>query len=147
MEKISDDDLKWLLELLDREHLVEIEVAVGESEALVRAFVGCPAPSALGGAIFRPATAQTLPVEPDNLERLLAPMAGIFYRASSPEGTPYAEVGDEVHAGDTIGLIEAMKLYNEVTAHLPGRLVEFLVENEAHVEAEQPLVLIERISH
>ena len=71
-------------------------------------------------------------------------MAGIFYRASSPDAPPYAEPGDEVHVGDTVGLIEAMKLYNEVTTHVHGRIVRFLVENEQHIEADQPLALIER---
>ncbi len=151
MDRIRTDDLIWLLELLEREQLLEIEVSAGETRICVRA----------PGAALATAAAPMLPVsvpagqhpvqaadatgpDPENTERLLSPMAGIFYRAPSPDAAPYVEPGDEVHVGDTIGLIEAMKLYNEVTSHLHGRIVRFLVENEQHIEADQPLVLIER---
>lgn len=145
MANLSNDDLKWLLELLGQEDLAEIEITVAGDSILVKS------PSAVAPVAARPlaftggaaAPVATL-AEPEIGERLLAPMAGIFYRASSPENPAFAEAGDGVHVGDTIGLIEAMKLYNEVTSHLNGRIVKFLVENEAHVEADQALVLIER---
>lgn len=158
MERFGDEDLKWLLELLAQEGLLEIEVASGEAEVCVRATSGCPAagtpavvtgPGLPPGASESPAaivTARAAVAEPANSERLLSPMAGIFYRASGPEVPHYAEPGDEVQVGDTIGLIEAMKLYNEVTAHVHGRIVRFLTDNEQHVDADQPLVLIECFS-
>ena len=144
MANLSNDDLKWLLELLGQENLAEIEITVAGDSILVKspsaAAAALPMTFAGGavGALVAP------PVEPEIGERLLAPMAGIFYRAASPENPAFAEPGDGVHVGDTIGLIEAMKLYNEVTSHLNGRIVKFLVENEEHVEADQALVLIER---
>lgn len=147
MGNINNDDLKWLLELLEQENLAEIEVTVGEDRILLKS------PAAPGSVAAMPITAMAMgatphaaPVacEPEVGERLLSPMAGIFYRASSPEAPNFVEPGDGVHVGDTIGLIEAMKLYNEVTSHLNGRIVKFLAENEEHVEADQALVLIER---
>ena len=141
MANISNDDLKWLLELLGQENLAEIEITVAGDSILAKSPSAAAPLAAMSLAL--PATAAT-PVEPEIGERLLAPMAGIFYRASSPDNPTFAEPGDGVHVGDTIGLIEAMKLYNEVTSHLNGRIVKFLVENEEHVEADQPLVLIER---
>jgi acetyl-CoA carboxylase biotin carboxyl carrier protein len=145
MANISNDDLKWLLELLGQENLAEIEITVAGDSILVKSpYAAAPVaamPMAMpGGALATPAQAP----EPEVGERLLAPMSGIFYRASSPDNPAFVEPGDGVKVGDTIGLIEAMKLYNEVTSHLNGRIVKFLVENEAHVEADQALVLIER---
>lgn len=145
MANIGNEDLKWLLELLESENLAEIEVSVG-SDTIVLKSPSAKAPIAapIGGSSAAPAAAAAKAVELEVGERLLAPMSGIFYRASSPDTPPFAEPGDGVHVGDTIGLIEAMKLYNEVTSHLNGRIVKFLVENEQHIEADQPLVLIER---
>lgn len=145
MEPINNDDLKWLLELLEAEGLAEIEVTDGEDSLLVRA-ASAPTTVVAGVPVAASAVRPPAPVaaEVEVGEKLLAPMGGIFYRASSPETPPYAEPGDDVRTGDTVGLIEAMKLYNEVTSHLNGRIVKFLVENGQPVEADQPLVLIER---
>jgi acetyl-CoA carboxylase biotin carboxyl carrier protein len=143
MANIGNEDLKWLLELLESENLAEIEVSVG-SDTIVLKSPSAQAPIAAFVGLSAPAAAAAKPVEPEVGERLLSPMSGIFYRAPSPDTPPFVEPGDGVHVGDTIGLIEAMKLYNEVTSHLNGRIVKFLVENEQHIEADQPLVLIER---
>lgn len=144
MEPTKNDDLKWLLELLEAEGLAEIEVTDGEDSLLVRA-ASAPTTVVAGVPVAAPAVCRPAPAtEVEVGEKLLAPMGGIFYRASSPETPPYAEIGDEVRTGDTVGLIEAMKLYNEVASHVNGRIIKFLVENEQAVEADQPLVLIER---
>jgi biotin carboxyl carrier protein len=74
---------------------------------------------------------------------VLSPLPGIFYRRPSPEAPPYKAEGDRVSVGDVIGLVEVMKQFNEVHADAGGKVVRFLVENEAPVEPEQPLVLIE----
>jgi acetyl-CoA carboxylase biotin carboxyl carrier protein len=146
MANLSNDDLKWLLELLGQENLAEIEITVAGDSILVKSPSAAPTLAATP-TVAHPgvsAAAVAAPAQPEVGERLLAPMAGIFYRASSPDNPVFVEPGDGVHVGDTIGLIEAMKLYNEVTSHINGRILKFLVENEAHVEADQPLVLIER---
>ncbi len=72
-----------------------------------------------------------------------AQMPGTFYRRPDPESDPYVEEGDEVTAGDTIGLIEVMKNFNEVKAEEDGRISKFLVENEEAVDAGQDLVELE----
>jgi acetyl-CoA carboxylase biotin carboxyl carrier protein len=147
MANIGNEDLKWLLELLESENLAEIEVSVGSDTIVLKSpSAQAPvAPASFGMPVARPAAAAAAPVaEPEVGERLLSPMSGIFYRAAGPDSPPFVEPGDGVHVGDTVGLIEAMKLYNEVTSHLNGRIVKFLVENEQHIEADQPLVLIER---
>ncbi len=72
-----------------------------------------------------------------------AQMPGTFYRRPDPESDPYVEVGDEVSAGDTIGLIEVMKNFNEIKAEEDGTVSNFLVEDEEAVDAGQDLVELE----
>jgi acetyl-CoA carboxylase biotin carboxyl carrier protein len=74
---------------------------------------------------------------------VVSPLPGIFYRRPSPEAAPYKQEGDRVKAGDVIGLVEVMKQFTEVHADAPGKVVRFLVENEAPVEPGQPLLLVE----
>jgi acetyl-CoA carboxylase biotin carboxyl carrier protein len=72
-----------------------------------------------------------------------AQMPGTFYRRPDPESDPYVEEGDEVSAGDTIGLIEVMKNFNEVKVEEDGKISKFFVENEEAVDAGQDLVELE----
>ena len=78
-----------------------------------------------------------------NLAIVRAPMLGTFYRAPIPGEPPFVEVGDEVDASDTVGLIEVMKLFTQVTTGVRGRVVEIPAENATLVEYGQPLVVIE----
>ena len=72
-----------------------------------------------------------------------AQMPGTFYRRPDPESDPYVEEGDEVSAGDTIGLIEVMKNFNEIKVEEDGKISKFLVEDEEAVDAGQDLVELE----
>ena len=72
-----------------------------------------------------------------------AQMPGTFYRRPDPESDPYVEEGDEVSAGDAIGLIEVMKNFNEITVEEDGKISKFLVEDEEAVDAGQDLVELE----
>jgi acetyl-CoA carboxylase biotin carboxyl carrier protein len=72
-----------------------------------------------------------------------APLTGIYYGAPSPGATPYVAVGDHVAVGQIIGLIEAMKLFNEIKSDLAGRVARVCVENGALVKAKQPLIEVE----
>ncbi len=73
-----------------------------------------------------------------------APLTGIYYGASSPGATPYIAVGDHVQAGQIIGLIEAMKLFNEIKSDLSGRITRICAESGQLVKAKQPLIEVER---
>jgi acetyl-CoA carboxylase biotin carboxyl carrier protein len=75
--------------------------------------------------------------------QVISPLPGIFYRRPSPDAPAYKKEGDPVKAGEVIGLVEVMKQFTEVHADADGRVVRFLVENEAPVEPEEPLLLIE----
>jgi acetyl-CoA carboxylase biotin carboxyl carrier protein len=87
-----------------------------------------------------PAKAEA-PADNGNYEEVKSPMIGTFYRSSSPEKPPF--VGDEVKKGDTICIIEAMKLFNEIEAEVSGKIVKVLVDDSTPVEYDQPLFLIE----
>jgi acetyl-CoA carboxylase biotin carboxyl carrier protein len=75
--------------------------------------------------------------------QVLSPLPGIFYRRPAPDKPPYKDAGDRVAEGDVVGLIEVMKQFTEVNADASGKVVGFLVENEAPVEAGDPVLLIE----
>jgi acetyl-CoA carboxylase biotin carboxyl carrier protein len=74
-----------------------------------------------------------------------APMVGTFYSSPSPKDPPFVQEGDEVHAGDGIGIIEAMKMMNEIESEVSGRVARILVKNGQPVEYGQPLMVIEPI--
>ena len=74
---------------------------------------------------------------------MLAPLTGIFYGAPSPGATAYVAVGDHVSVGQIIGLIEAMKLFNEIKSDLAGRVVRICADNGQLVKAKQPLIEVE----
>ncbi len=72
-----------------------------------------------------------------------SPMIGTFYRAPKPEDPPFMNVGDSVSAGQRVGIIEAMKLFNEIDSEISGTIVKVLVENASPVEYDQPLFLVD----
>ena len=79
-------------------------------------------------------------VEPSGAHVVRAPLAGIFYRAPSPHADPYVREGDRLEPSSVVGLIEAMKVFNEVSAETTGRVLRFVVEGGAHVEAGDVLL-------
>jgi len=140
VDRIHNEDIEWLVALAAREGLAEIAVTDGEASVLVR----CPAAPATPAESAAPARPHETPGE--SLVPVTAPMAGAFYRAPAPDSPPFVDVGDEVQVGETIALIEAMKLYNDVTAPCSGRVEEILVADGDHVEADQELMLLRPLS-
>ncbi len=141
----DDDDVRWLAAMLEEEGLAEIEVAQGDVRIRVRAremMQAVPAgPIAVTAAGAAPAHAPTAAV-PTGIP-LPAPMAGIFYRQPSPDADPFVEEGDRIEAGHVVGLIEVMKLFNEITAPIAGVITTIEIESEDRVEADQPLMYIQ----
>lgn len=78
----------------------------------------------------------------ENYHTIKSPMVGTFYKAPSPDSEPFVEVGQSISMGDTLCIIEAMKLMNEIESDVKGKIVKFLVENAEPVEFNQPLFLI-----
>lgn len=91
-------------------------------------------------------SAATSPVSLDKSSKYLevkSPMIGTFYRTSNPDSDPFVNVGDNITAGQTVCIIEAMKLFNEIESEVTGKVVKILVENSSPVEYDQPLFLID----
>jgi len=143
--------------VLERSDLGELEVAAGATTIVLRApsvvdrVAGPPAgavgssEAALPFVAEGPASAATsaVPVATANRPAVQAPLTGIFYGAPSPGAQPYVGVGDHVSVGQVIGLIEAMKLFNEIKSDLAGRVARVCVESGALVKARQPLIEVE----
>ncbi len=141
MNGISNEDLRWLLELVEQEELAEVEVHVGESQVIVRTSEALAASSLRSQASED--QAKHVPELDEHHIPVLSPLAGVFYRGPSPDVEPFVATGDEVVYGDTIGLIEAMKLFNEVPAPATGVIGTILAEDGQQVAADEVLMIIE----
>lgn len=110
------------------------EVGFSETAAVV--------PSS-GGSRTSPSVGAAPPPGNDRrLQEIPSPMVGTFYRAPAPDESPFVEVGDRIRAGQTVCIIEAMKLMNEIEAEFAGEIVEILVQNGEPVEYGQPLMRV-----
>ena len=139
--------LKKLIDLVQESGINELEVTEGEEKVKIVKGGAAPAvhstPAPAPSAPTAPAsTAAPAPAEiPGHLVK--SPMVGTFYRSPSPGAKPFVEVGDSVKSGDTICIIEAMKLLNEIESDKDGVIKAILVENGQPVEYGEPLVVIE----
>ena len=86
---------------------------------------------------------EVTPPKEDNLIQIKSPMIGTFYRSSNPNTPVFVEVGQDVKPGDTVCVIEAMKLFNEIESEVSGKVVKILVDNTQPVEYDQPLFLLD----
>jgi acetyl-CoA carboxylase biotin carboxyl carrier protein len=145
--------VKKLIELLDESGIAEIEITEGEESvrisryspnAPVAAPVAAAAPIAAAPAAG-PSAAPAAPVEPeeDGFE-VTAPMVGTFYAASSPGAAPYVQVGDRINEGDTLCIIEAMKMMNQIEADVSGVVKSIRLQNGEPVEFGQTLIVIDQ---
>ena len=92
-----------------------------------------------------PASETSAPAANDNCEYILSPMVGTFYEAPSPDSPPFVRVGDIVKKGQTLAILEAMKIMNELEADFDCKIVDILVKNGQAVEYDMPLFAVERI--
>ena len=105
-----------------------------------------PAPRAATPVSTTPATADANPTDDSSSTGYLeikSPMIGTFYRASNPESDSFVSVGDNVDVGQTVCIIEAMKLFNEIESEVSGKVIKVLVDNGTPVEYDQPLFLVD----
>ena len=151
--------LKTLIELVESSGIAELEIEEGEERVrITRAVAPAPSSTVAVPASLQPAVAPTpapaapgapqavsAPVESEG-HQVKSPMVGTFYRAASPGAKPFVEVGDNVEVGDTLCIIEAMKLMNEIESDKAGVVKQVLIENGQPVEFGQPLVVIALIA-
>ena len=146
--------LKTLIELVETSGISELEVTEGEEKVRIVKSGGAPAPgmmmmapAAAPVAAPAPAPAATpaaaaAPAAPTGFV-VKSPMVGTFYRSSSPTTPAFVEIGSKVSETDTVCIIEAMKLMNEIQGEKAGTITQILVENGQPVEYGQPLFVIE----
>ena len=139
--------LKTLIDLVQQSGIAELEITEGEEK--VRISRGGPAthgnmataPAGPGSVSVVPAAAAAeMPLTEGHIVK--SPMVGTFYRSSAPGSNPFVEVGQALKAGDTVCIIEAMKLLNEIESDHDGVIKAILVENGQPVEYGQPLIVI-----
>jgi acetyl-CoA carboxylase biotin carboxyl carrier protein len=147
--------LKTLIDLVAESGIAELEVTEGEDKVRIAKFSPAPAAPAssttlmmaptAGAPVAAPAGASAAPVpEPEPTGHVVkSPMVGTFYRSPSPGAASFVELGQAVKPGDTLCIIEAMKLLNEIEAEVGGVVKEILVENGQPVEYGQPLFIID----
>jgi len=143
--------VKKLIELLEESGISEIEISEGEESVRISRYpkpgtvTMTQAPAAVVAApppaTPPPAAAAVAPVVRG--QQVTAPMVGTFYSGAAPGAKPFVDIGTEVKPGDTLCVIEAMKMMNQIESEFAGRVVSILVENGNPVEFGQPLFVIE----
>lgn len=144
-----------LIEIVSKSDVSEINLKQGEEElkitrekavaqsvqTVIAAPVAAPAPAPVQAAAAAPAPAAAPAVSaaPDATKLMKSPMVGTFYRSASPTAAPFVEEGASVKEGDTLCIIEAMKMMNQIQADRSGVIKKILVENGSTVEFDQPL--------
>jgi acetyl-CoA carboxylase biotin carboxyl carrier protein len=151
--------LKTLIDLVSDSNVSELEITEAEGKVRIVKASNVVTPSYVPAAVhpaqvtnpvasaaaLAPAPATVEPAAPEELalHAIKSPMVGTFYRSSSPGAKSFVEVGDMVKVGDTICIIEAMKILNEIEADKAGKVVQILCENGQAVEYGQSLLTIE----
>ncbi|WP_457667313.1 acetyl-CoA carboxylase biotin carboxyl carrier protein [Thiolapillus sp.] len=142
--------VKKLIELLEASDIAEIEIHEGEESVRIsrHGTLPAPAPAAVAAAPAAATVAAAAPAEEQQEPELEghiihSPMVGTFYRAPNPGAKPFVNEGQSVNAGDTLCIIEAMKILNQIESDKSGVIKRILVENGQPVEYNQPLFIIE----
>ena len=144
--------IKKLIELVEESGISELEITEGEESVRINRYSPAPvmaqamaaplaAPVAAAPAVAVPAVESAPAVVSGHVVK--SPMVGTFYRSASPEAASYVEVGSTVKVGDTLCILEAMKMMNQIEADKAGVIKEILVNNEDPIEFDQPLFIIE----
>jgi acetyl-CoA carboxylase biotin carboxyl carrier protein len=149
--------VKKLIELLEESNLSELEIKEGEETIRLSRFPtgGITAPQIIAAPASgaappmaspaTPAPAATTPSTEPGLPAgtlVRSPMVGTFYAAASPGAEPFVKVGQQVKVGDPLGVIEAMKMFNQIEAEIAGTVLAIVAENGQAVEFDQPLFVI-----
>ena len=156
---IDYSDIKKLIKILDKTKITELEISDGEQSIRLSQGNAVPvvanyapsteavmAPDAVvvdsGSAPAKVQAVESVDQKPLGFE-VKSPMVGTIYRSPSPNDAPFVEVGQTVKTGETLCIIEAMKMMNQIEAEVSGKILAILVENGTPVEYDQPLIVIE----
>jgi acetyl-CoA carboxylase biotin carboxyl carrier protein len=154
--------IQELVKMINKSNISELSIKEGEFEITIKqesGLTGTPvyaqpmvmsapaapvapvAPPAAGAAPAAPEASAA--VSNDKLHTIKSPMIGTFYRSSAPDKPPFVNVGDDVKPGQTLCIVEAMKLFNEIECEVSGKVVKVLVDESTPIEYDQPMFLIE----
>jgi acetyl-CoA carboxylase biotin carboxyl carrier protein len=146
--------VKKLIELLDESGIAEIEITEGEESVRISRYGGSgPAPLPVSAPVAAPVAAAAAPVSAapqataeaeEEGHAVTAPMVGTFYSSSSPGSPPFVQVGDRVNEGDTLCIVEAMKMMNQIEAEISGTIKSIRVQSGEPVEYGQILFMIDQ---
>lgn len=159
-DRIDLDEVRAIIQLAAEADIAELEVEAAHVKVRVKKTVGAQAVSVAGAAAVplttvpaQPGGAESAGVSPDGsgpagdaagrYVPIVSPMVGTFYRAPKPDAQPFVSEGDVVQTGQTVCVLEAMKMFNEIPSEVAGRIVRVLAENGAPVEYGQPLFLVD----
>jgi acetyl-CoA carboxylase biotin carboxyl carrier protein len=146
-QDIDGDLVRQLAQLLDETNLTEIEY--GRDDWHIRVVKGGGVPVAAPVAPVAPSIAADTSLAPTDVDEVdltnavTSPMVGVVFTSSDPESPPFVKVGDQVSEGQTLLLIEAMKVFNPITATRAGKVTQILITNGAPVEFGEPLLILE----
>ena len=156
---MENKEIQNLLDFIAQSNLDEVNIETSELKLSVKRYgaapvvqqvvAAAPAPVAVApvAQAVAPAAVAPAPVPAavaSNRVTIKSPMIGTFYRSAGPDKPNFAEVGSDITKGQTVCIIEAMKLFNEIESEISGRIVEVLVENATPVEYDQPLFVVEQ---
>jgi acetyl-CoA carboxylase biotin carboxyl carrier protein len=148
-------EIQELIDYISNSGLAEVKIKTDEFELSIKKYAdqsgtryvesapapsAAPAPQAVASAPATPAAPETTP---SNLVEIKSPMIGTFYLSANPESPAFVSEGDVIKAGETVCIIEAMKLFNEIESEISGKIVKILVSNATPVEYDQPLFLVD----
>ena len=135
--------VKKLIELLEESGIAEIEIHEGEESVRIsRGPIASAAPAPVAEAPVAAAPASVPEPSAPEGQVVKSPMVGTFYTAPSPEAAPFISIGQTISVGDTVCIIEAMKIMNPIEAEVGGTVTSVLVENGYPVEFDQPLFIV-----
>jgi len=149
--------IKKLIDLLEESNLAELEIKEGEEivrlsrvpKGMVSTMAMAPAPMPAQRIEATPAAATAADAAPAATGKVVpdghvqkAPMVGTFYASANPDSPPFVKIGQQVKAGETLGIIEAMKMFNQIEADVAGTVRAILVSNGQPVEFDEPMFVI-----
>ncbi|MDP2042117.1 MAG: acetyl-CoA carboxylase biotin carboxyl carrier protein [Algoriphagus sp.] len=149
-------EIQELIDYISNSGLAEVKIKTEEFELSIKKYAEsaqiihapaapqAPAPAPVPVASPAPVAPAPSPVAaPSNLIEIKSPMIGTFYLTPNPDSAPFATEGASIKAGETVCIIEAMKLFNEIESEISGKIVKILVANATPVEYDQPLFLVD----
>ncbi|MDO8968809.1 acetyl-CoA carboxylase biotin carboxyl carrier protein [Algoriphagus sp.] len=149
-------EIQELIDYISNSGLAEVKIKTEEFELSIKKYAEsaqiihapaapqAPAPAPVPVASPVPVAPTPSPVAaPSNLIEIKSPMIGTFYLTPNPDSAPFATEGASIKAGETVCIIEAMKLFNEIESEISGKIVKILVANATPVEYDQPLFLVD----